>query len=171
MTTIPGNALAMTAAHPYARRTGGHGKALDAVAQELGMSTDDLTHALAGGQSMTEIAASKGVSKGDLVATIAGTLPATGPDGQPVDATAAANRIADHTRTVGHTHHASGASGGSALGQGIDALSQALGVSSSDLMQRLTDGSGIADLLTANPDVATQFAALQNRGAIVDGYA
>lgn len=172
MTSIPGNAVAMTAVQPYTGATGGREKTLDAVAQKLGMSTDALKQSLADRTSMTDLAASKGVSQDDLVSTIAGTLPATGPAGQPIDATAMATRIAGHTRPAGHGHHhASGASGESALGQGIDSLAQALGVSSSDLAQRLTDGSGISDLLSANPDVSAQLAALQNRGAIVDGYA
>lgn len=177
MTSIPSAPVSMTPVNGVHRGRGGQEKLLDAVAQKLDMSTDDLKRALAGGKSLTEIAAGKGVGKDALVGTIAGALPANGPDGQPVDATAAATRIADHTRPAGHAHHAAGTSGAtgvsgeSALGQGIDALAQALGVSSSDLVQRLTDGSGIADLVSGNPDVSAQLSALQNRGAIVDGYA
>jgi hypothetical protein len=37
-------------------------------------------------------------------------------------------------------------------------------------MERLTDGTGISDLLSQNPDVADQLTAMQNRGALVDGY-
>ena len=39
-------------------------------------------------------------------------------------------------------------------------------------MQRLTDGTGITDLLAANPDLVRAAVGLsQNKGALVDGYA
>ena len=38
-------------------------------------------------------------------------------------------------------------------------------------MQRLTDGTGIADLLTGNSGVAAQLSASQHKGALVDGWA
>ena len=147
---------------------------MDAVAKKLGISTDDLKSSLASGQSMTELAQKAGVSKDDLVSTIAGTLPSTGRDGQPVDATALATRIADHTRPTGSAGRSAPAQAdgdGSAVGHGIDALSSALGISSDDLLQRLTDGTGIADLLTGNSGVAAQLSASQNKGALVDGWA
>ena len=56
------------------------------------------------------------------------------------------------------------------LGQGIDALSGALGISSSDLLERLTSGAGISGLLAVNPEVSASLAEMQNRGALVDGY-
>ena len=56
------------------------------------------------------------------------------------------------------------------LAQGIQALSSALGISGPDLLDRLTNGTGISDLLAQNPDVSAQLAANQNRGALVDGY-
>jgi hypothetical protein len=139
-----------------------------AVADLLGMSTDDLRTALQSGKTMADLATSAGVSEDNLESTIAGTLPATGPDG--VSATDMAAKIA-----TGHGPH--GPQGpppakpdADAAG-GLDALSSALGVSSSELRDRLTDGSGISDLLSANPDVAAQLTASQNKGAIVDGYA
>jgi uncharacterized protein YidB (DUF937 family) len=148
---------------------------MDAVATKLGMSTDDLKSSLAKGQSMTDLAQKAGVSKDDLVSTIASTLSSQGPDGQTVDPTQLATRIADHARPTGGRggHQAAGATGGasSAVGQGIDALSSALGISSDDLMQRLTDGTGISDLLSGNSGVASQLSAAQNKGALVDGWA
>lgn len=65
-----------------------------AVAKELGMSTADLRSALASGQSMTDLARKAGVSKDDLVSTIASTLPPKA----GADATRLATRIADHVR-------------------------------------------------------------------------
>jgi uncharacterized protein YidB (DUF937 family) len=154
-------------------RRHGHGsveKTLQAVADQLKMSPDDLTKQLAGGTSLTDIAQAHGVGKADLVTTIASTLPTTAPDGSTIDTTAMATRIADTTRQA--PPRRSGGSGPeSDLGKGIDSLANALGVSSADLLTRLTNGTGIGDLLTANPDVSAQLAQLQNKGSLVDGYA
>lgn len=57
------------------------------------------------------------------------------------------------------------------LASSLDTLSSALGATSEDLLERLTDGTGIADLLQANPEVSAQPAADQTRGGLVDGYA
>lgn len=151
-------------------------KTLDAVADKLGMSSDDLKKALAGGQSMADVAQSKGVSKDDLVSTIASTLPTTGRDGSTIDTTQMATRIADSTRQSRQAPPSSSGLGSESgsdadLGKGIETLANALGVSSDDLLQRLTDGSGISDLLQANPDVSAQLSDLQNKGGMVDGYA
>ena len=148
-------------------------KTLDAVADTLGMSSDDLKKALASGQSMTDIAKAKGVSKDDLVSTIASTLPTTARDGSTIDPTQMATRIADSTRPAPPpppSSSGSAAGSDSDLGKGIETLANALGVSSDDLLQRLTDGSGISDLLQANPDVSSQLSDLQNKGGIIDSY-
>jgi uncharacterized protein YidB (DUF937 family) len=150
---------------------GGFQKTLSAVADKLKMSTDDLKKDLASGKSLTDIASSAGVSKDDLVSTIASTLPSTAPDGSSVDTTSMATRIADSVRKAPPSSSSSTSSPDSDLGKGIDTLAGALGISSDDLLQRLTDGSGITDLLSANPGVSSQLADLQNRGALVDGYA
>jgi hypothetical protein len=52
-------------------------KVESAVADKLGMSVDDLKSQLATGKSMTDIAATKGVSKDELVSTISGVLRAS----------------------------------------------------------------------------------------------
>ena len=36
---------------------------------------------------------------------------------------------------------------------------------------QLSDGTGIADLLADNPQVAAQLTATQHKGAVIDGYA
>lgn len=170
---------------PGAASTGGVGggrqgragfqKTLSAVADSLGMSTGALKKGLAAGKSLTEIASSAGVGKDDLVATIASTLSSTTRDGSAVDTTAMATHIADSTRQAPppRPSDAGRGSGGEApdLGKGIDTLASALGISSDNLLQRLTDGSGIRDLLTSNPGVSSQLSVLQNKGALLDGYA
>lgn len=150
---------------------GGFEKTLSAVADKLGISTRDLKKQLKSGQSLSDIAATKGMGKDELVSTIASTLPSTGPDGAQLDTTAMATRIADRTHQPRRAAPASSGGGESELGKGLDALSSALGINTDDLLQRLTDGTGISDLLSANPDVSTQLSQLQNKGALVDGYA
>jgi uncharacterized protein YidB (DUF937 family) len=160
-------------ARGHRRGHGGFEKTFSAVADTLKMSTDDVKKDLAAGKSLTDIASAAGVSKDDLVSTIASTLPSSTPDGALVDTTAIATRMADSTRNapLPGPSAAAGARGGSDLGKGIDTLASALGISSDDLLQRLTDGSGISDLLTSNPAVSSQLSDLQNKGALVDGYA
>lgn len=172
MTVSPLTTTTATAAAAPAHR--GHrisDATMDAVASKLGMSPDDLKSSLASGQSMTDLAQKAGVSKDDLVSTIASTLSPQG----GADPTQLATRIADHARPTSGARPPQGGGGdgggGSSVGQGIDALSSALGISSDDLVQRLTDGTGIADLLTGNSDVASQLSAAQNKGALVDGWA
>ena len=144
---------------------GGPQKTMKAVAEKLGMSTDDLKSALDSGSTMADLAKTAGVSQDDLVATIASTLPATGPDGVATDATAMATDIANGVRPERPQKPQVD------LSQGLDSLSGALGISSSDLLDRLTSGTGIADLLAANPQVSAQLSAAQNKGSLVDGYA
>jgi hypothetical protein len=76
-----------------------------AVAKELGMSTDDLNQALRAGQSLDDIAQSKGVSHDDLIATISQALQSTATSGQstdPTQLTQLAERVAG---AKGHRHH------------------------------------------------------------------
>jgi uncharacterized protein YidB (DUF937 family) len=144
---------------------GGPEKTMKAVAEKLGMSTDDLKSALKSGSTMADLAKTAGVSQDDLVKTIASTLPTTGPDGASIDTTTMATNIANGVRPERPEKPQAD------LNQGLDSLSGALGISSSDLLDRLTSGTGISDLLSGNPQVSAQLAALQNKGALVDGYA
>ena len=45
------------------------------------------------------------------------------------------------------------------------------GISAEDLLDRLTDGTGIQDLLDAKSQVAAQLSSSQDKGSLVDGYA
>ena len=147
---------------------GGREKTLKAVAEKLGMSAEDLKSALKSGSTMADLATAAGVPQDDLVSTIASTLPTQRPDGAPIDTTQMATDIANGVRPQQHGHQDKPVTD---LGQGVDALSSALGISSDDLLNRLTSGSGISDLLKGNPQVSGQLAALQNKGSLVDGYA
>jgi uncharacterized protein YidB (DUF937 family) len=168
ISSISSTSALQSVAPPH--RGGGHEKTMKAVAEKLGMSTDDLKAKLKDGSTMADLAKTAGVSQDDLVATIKSTLPTQGPDGASLDTTQMATDIANGVRPQ-RPAASSQSQSTSDLGQGLDALSGALGISSDDLLDRLTDGSGINDLLAANPQVCSQLTALQNKGAMVDGYA
>ena len=80
---------------------------LGPVAQLFGMTTDQLDQALQGGESLTDIAAGKGISQADLTAAIKqGIQQAQPPGSAPLSdsqLTNMAGRIAGHHR---HHHHA-----------------------------------------------------------------
>jgi uncharacterized protein YidB (DUF937 family) len=143
---------------------GGPEKTLQAVAERLGTDAESLEASLDGGSTMSSLAAAAGISQEDLVATIAATLPAQGPDGAAVDTTSMATQIANGSWPSPPARPEVD------LGQGLDALSSALGISSSDLLERLTSGTGISDLLSADTGLSAQLAQDGNRGALVDGY-
>jgi uncharacterized protein YidB (DUF937 family) len=184
ITSLSSTALSSTAATAATRPTGpppggGREKTLQAVADKLGMDVDSLRSALKSGSTMSALAKTAGVSQDDLVSTIAATLPSEGRDGQAIDTQDMATKIANGTmphrshrshRAESGSDQAQSQAQGSGLSQGLDALSSALGISSRDLVKRLTDGTGIADLLSQNPGVADQLSAAQNRGSLVDGY-
>jgi hypothetical protein len=89
-----------------------------AVAKELGMSTDDLDQALRSGQSLDEVAQSKGVSHDDLVSTITQALQGSAGTGQTSDPSQLqqlAERIAG---AKGHHHHHHRAAGVDGTGDG-----------------------------------------------------
>jgi uncharacterized protein YidB (DUF937 family) len=159
------SALWKTASSSTTPAPKGPEKTMKAVADLLGMDADSLKEALKSGKTMSDLAKTAGVSQDDLVATIQATLPAQAPDGTSMDTGDLASKIATGQLQGPPPKPPVDAA------NGLDALSSSLGVSSDELLQRLTDGTGISDLLAANPDVAAQLADAQNKGAVVDGYA
>ena len=98
---------ASTTIQPSQDQQRGRGEVLSKVADAFGMSTSDLMQQLRGGSSMADIAQSKGISKDQLVQTIASALP----QGAGANAESIAEKIADHKRDDGkgtsgvHGHH------------------------------------------------------------------
>ncbi len=110
-------------------RHGMPAKVLSAVADKLGMSSQDLKSQLDSGKSLADVAKAKGLSRDDLVATIKSALSSAGTtDGSTTAASASggttsttgtasttgpslddiANKIADHVeRSHHHRHHES----------------------------------------------------------------
>jgi len=111
---MPGNVQATTMSG--ASRMGGPGSedrmqgAMNSAAQLFGMTPQDLATAVDGGQSLSAIAAAKGVSQSDLLSAITNGIQQTssqgsiGPTGPLADQIA--NRIAHH---AGGRHHHHGA--------------------------------------------------------------
>jgi len=106
-----------------ASRVGGSGYedrmqgAIDGAAQLFGMTPDALASTLSSGQSLSSLAAGKGVSQSDLVQAISTGIQQAQPQasGGPTGATLSlvAGRIANH---VHRGHHGHGGGGGAAAG-------------------------------------------------------
>jgi len=73
------------------------GAAMDAAAQTLGMSTSDLLSSLQSGQSLSDLASSKGVSVDDLTAAMATALQGADSNLSSDQATALATQMIDGT--------------------------------------------------------------------------
>jgi hypothetical protein len=67
--------------------------AMGAVAKKLGMSADDMRTALQGGESLTQLASSKGVSTDDLKNTIQSSLKADLPNASSTQLQNLTNRM------------------------------------------------------------------------------
>ena len=142
---------------------GGPEKTDAAVAELLGIDAETLKAQLDSGKTMTELAEAAGVDTDDLLATIQATLPTDAPSGMATDIASG---------KIGRGGPAGGPPPKPPVDaqSGIQALSDALGISAEDLLARLTDGTGIQTLLDANPQVAAQLSTNQNKGSLVDGY-
>jgi hypothetical protein len=142
--------------------------AIDAAANLLGMSAGDLRTALNGGQSLSSIAASKGVGQDDLVKAMAGAIEQANPNVSADQATRIATAMATRTRPAGEPPSGApaasrgtdpggqaggtagvGASGGHrhrhhhAMSTAIDATAQLLGTSTADLASALQSGRSL----------------------------
>ena len=148
---------------------------LDSAAQVLGMSTQDIQSAFQNGQSLADLAQQKGISKDQLVSAIAQGIQSLnstsgGLPGSP-DPTQMAQRIVDRAGGLsGHRHHhgigamlngsdpagdgdadpASGASSSSADSSvsPFAVVAGALGMSQGDLLSALDAGSTLTDLFS-----------------------
>jgi|GEM_PF-2617931 len=95
---------------------------MSSVAKLFQMSPDQLQGTLAGGQSLGDLATSKGVSRDDLInaikqglqapTTAAGTGGHNAPQFTDTQLDASANRIADHVPGAHHQHHHGGGAQG-----------------------------------------------------------
>jgi uncharacterized protein YidB (DUF937 family) len=123
------------------------------TAELLGMSVDELQKAQRSGTTLADLAATKGVSKDDLVKSIVSDLKADAPEGaQPrTDAqlTEMATNIADGKRPSRAGHAGGGEQSTDRSSTNVSSLADALGVDPATLLQRLQSGEDPAALLEA----------------------
>lgn len=149
-------------------------KAMDAAAQKLGMSDDDLRSALQSGSSLADVASQKGVSTDDLVSTMADSLKgAQLPDG--VSATDAATKMVNRKGGHhGHGHHGPPPSDDGStdnVAKNVQTLADTLGVDKATLVQKFQSGD-LNDLLSSFKAKYSQASAVAGSGGLqVDQYA
>jgi hypothetical protein len=151
---------------------------MDGTAQLLGMSSDELQQAQRSGTTLTDLAAQKGVSKDDLVASIAKDMQANKPDGAPeLDATQLtqmATNIADGKRPggAGHGGHRHGGAGdGDRVQQNLSALAGALGTDTDTLLSKLSSGEDLTSWLgslKSSTSYGSSAASTVSGGLVVD---
>jgi hypothetical protein len=133
--------------------------AMDAAASALGMQPQDLFSALRSGQSLADLAKSKGLSQDQLVSAMSSAITEANPQISSDQATQIATRIA--TRVPGQDGGPSSARGGVSGAGGhhghhhhgadlLNAAAGALGEDSSSLLSALQGGQSIADVGAAN---------------------
>jgi lambda repressor-like predicted transcriptional regulator len=86
-----------TTGHRHHHRPHAMASAIDTASQMLGTSTSDILAALKSGQSLAQIASSKGVSQDALASAIANSLEQSDPTLAASDATGVANRLVTAT--------------------------------------------------------------------------
>ena len=151
---------------------------LDSAAQVLGMSAQDVQSAFKSGQSLADLAQQKGISKEQLVSSIASGIQSLNLPGSP-DAAQMAQRIVDRAGGLsGHRQsHGLGAllngadpdgDGDSDSSSGAETVSTfavvagALGMSQGDLLSALDSGSTLTKLF------AQRGLVLPTQGSMVD---
>ncbi|HKT02831.1 MAG TPA: hypothetical protein VJT31_25145 [Rugosimonospora sp.] len=87
--------------HGHGAGRGAHKAGMDAAANALGMSTDDLRSALRGGQSLESLAQSKGISTDSLISTISNALTQANPQLSADRADQIAQRMVNGPERVG----------------------------------------------------------------------
>jgi uncharacterized protein YidB (DUF937 family) len=128
--------------------------AMSAAAQLLGMAPSDVRSALEGGQTLADLAKSKGISQDDLVKAMASAIQQARPGLSTDQATQIATQIATRVPGAGansgqptagterphhHHHHGHG-------GDVMNAVSQVLGESTSQIGSALQGGQSLTDL-------------------------
>jgi hypothetical protein len=154
----------------------GYGSAMNQVmsstSQLLGMSEQDLRTSLRSGQSLSDLAAQKGVSKDDLVSTVSSAISSSQSGVQGTqDPTALAQRIVDRKGGGHHHHHhkqTSDTDDQTSSAQSLGGLAGALGMSQSDLLQALQGGSSVFGLADQNGVPSDSLADYLGQGIAID---
>jgi hypothetical protein len=153
-------------------------KAMAPVADELGMTGDELRDALRGGSTLDQLASANGVSHQDLVSAITKGLQETRPANAPagVDLSKMAEDIASGVRGPGHHgghHHRAEQAGTDGVdpSANLGALADLVGVDETALRDGLQAGTSISDILKANGVDEAALAQRFLQGKVVDTYA
>jgi hypothetical protein len=152
--------------------------AMTGTATLLGMSADDLRQAQRSGTTLADLATQKGVSKDDLVKSVAADLTANKPDGAPelsaTQLTEMATNVAEGKRPQGpHGPPPPRGGGGDADGDraqaNVSSLAEALGTDADSLLQKLQSGDDLTTLLRGATGYGSSLTV--DGGLAVDRYA
>lgn len=145
MTAISAISSSSTAATSWSRTEGRREDPMAAVAETLGLSTDDLKAQLRDGKSLDDVATAQGVSHDDLVTAIKAGLPS-----EVSDATEAAEKIASRQGGTPPPPPPGGPRGentGLADSGKLDQISSLLEMDSEQVTSQATSASGLVKLL------------------------
>ncbi|MFL6205645.1 MAG: hypothetical protein ACJ739_09875 [Acidimicrobiales bacterium] len=135
----------------------GPGASLEAAADAIGITTDELRTALEGGQSIAQVAEAHGVE----VQTVVDAMVAAATERLQAAIDELPDRMAEVVQREGLPEHGRGHGGRGHFGAGLDAAASAIGIESEELRTALRDGSTIAEVAQAHSvDVQTVIDAL-----------
>lgn len=151
-------------------RVPGH---VEAAAEVLGLSTDDVMEALADGSSLADLAEEQGVSRDDLVAALVADAPA---DLQEMDGVEdMVSALVDQSGLGGPAGPPPGGSSGvwgevltSDQSDTLDQVASLLGTDASSLLDQLYSGTSLADLLSDAGVSTSDLAAVVQSGLLID---
>ncbi|GEM_PF-2610425 len=154
-------------------RVPGH---VEAAAEVLGLSTDDVMEALADGASLADLAEEQGVSRDDLVAALVADAPT---DLQEMDGVEdMVSALVDQTGLGGPAGPPPGGSSGvwgevltPDQSDTLDQVASLLGTDASSLLDQLYSGTTLADLLSDAGVSTTDLAAVVQGGLLIDATA
>lgn len=151
-------------------RVPGH---VEAAAEVLGLSTDDVMEALSEGSSLADLAEEQGVSRDDLVAALVADAPADLQEMDGVEDMVCA--LVDQEGLGGPAGPPPGGSSGvwgetltSDQSDTLEQVASLLGTDSSSLLDQLYSGTSLADLLSDAGVSSSDLAAVVQSGLLID---
>ncbi len=154
----PADASGTVEAHGERGPRGGHGPKLDAAAEAIGITADELRTELEAGKSIADIAKAKGVSVdvvidalvADMKAHLAEEVASGEHTQEEADAKLAefTTRVTEMVNTAGLPAPKGGERGGR-HGASLDTAATAIGITAEELRTELEAGKSIADVATA----------------------
>ncbi len=144
-----------------------HHPSVTNTASLLGLSSTNLTSQLQSGTTLTDLAKQKGVSSSDLLASVEKDLKANAPQGAPAPADSQLQQFATNIITGTRPSEA-----GQRAHSNLSSLASELGIDPSTLLQELSSGQDVSQLLGSN---TTGYGSSPtdsiNGGVAVDEYA